>query len=136
MATEYKIAEDVAEKEFDRICAANRIDVDVSALDEEDLKDWLEQRGKIVLDIRRGKLVVDAEGKPVYTPATGGSLTFHPATGATVMALETYKDKGVSNQVAVMEELTRSGRGTFAKLPLADFQACRRVANLFFSVPL
>jgi len=128
-----KVAEEVAESEFSRMCAAFRVDEDTSELDEKDLAEWNELRGAIVRDICRGLLVIDPEGRPVYTPAGGKPITFNPPTGATIMALETYKDKQLSNTVAAMADMTQTNRGDFSRMPARDFQACTRLAKLFLA---
>ena len=116
------------------MCDANRIDRDESNLDQEELEEWNEIRGKIVADICRGQLVVDLEGRPVYTPEGGKSHTFQPATGAAFIALETHgKGKDLSNLVAAMAELTGANKGDFARMNARDFKACTRIANLFLA---
>lgn len=116
------------------MCEANRIDHDESKLNEEELAEWRDIRGKLVQDICRGQLVIDAEGRPIYTPEGGKPFTFNPATGATFMALETYgKGKDVSNSVAAMQELTGTNKGDFSRLPARDFHACQRIARLFLA---
>lgn len=130
-----KIAEEVAAVEFDRMCDANRVDRDVGKLDKKELKSWNETRAQIIADICRGQLVIDAEGRPIYTPESGKPLTFNQPTGATMMALETYpKGKNIANTVAAMADMTRAGRGEFSKMNARDFKACSRIAGLFLSV--
>lgn len=130
----YKVAKEVAEKDFERMCEANRISFDTSELDDEERAEFDEIRGRIVLDICSGRLAVDGDGRPVYTPPNGKSITFHPATGATLMALETHpKGKDVSNLIAAMADMTHTDRSTFSKLAATDFKACCRIANLFLA---
>lgn len=116
------------------MCEANRIDTDESKLDADELEEWQSVRGKIVADICRGQLVVDTEGRPVYTAAGGKPITFQPATGAAFMALETHgKGKDLSNLVAAMAELTGTNKGDFSRMNARDFKSCCRVANLFLA---
>lgn len=132
----YKVAKEVAESEFVRLCEANRIDHDTSEMSEKEKEDWADLRNEIVRDIRLGTVVVGEDGKPTYTPPIGGakSYTFHPATGATFMALETYSTgKNISNLTAALAEMTRTDKGEFGKMPAKDFHACRRLAQLFLS---
>jgi hypothetical protein len=130
-----KIAAEVAGAEFSRMCAANRIDEDESAFDKDELAEWQATRKAIVRDICRGKLVIDTEGRPVWTTEEGKALTFNRATTATYIALETYgKGKDVSNTVAAMGELTGTGKGELSKLMAGDFHGCNRIAQLFLAV--
>jgi len=135
LKSKHKVAKEVAEAEFVRLCDANRIDHDTSELAEEARKDWDDLKSEIVKDIRLGTLIVGDDGKPTYTPPGGSKgFTFYPATGATIMALESYgKDKGISNLVAAMAEVTRTDRGEFSKLLAKDFQACSRIMRLFIA---
>lgn len=129
-----KVAEEVAAQEFVRMCEANRIDTDESELSEDELKEWKEMRDPLVRDIMRGSLVIDGEGRPVYTTDERKTLTFSRATAATFMALETYgKGKDVSNMMAAVAELTGTGKGELSKLIARDFHAVSRVARLFLA---
>lgn len=130
-----KVAAEVAEAEFDRMCDANRIERDETKLDAEELEEWLAIKARLVAEICSGPLVIDTEGRPVYSPSTGGkAITFSPATGATLMALETHgKGKDVSNMVAAMAEMTGTSKGEFSRMPARDFQLCGRLARLFLA---
>lgn len=136
--TEPRVAKEVAEAEFDRICSAHRIDNDTSAMDDEERKGWLELRGGIVKDIMSGAIVVAEDGTPTFTPAPGGkvvtAITFHPPTGATLLALETYAGgKNIANFMAAMADMTRLDRSEFGKMPMRDVSSCMRLAKLFLS---
>jgi hypothetical protein len=129
-----KVANEVALLDWSRMCESNRIDLDESKLDAKELAEWTDLRAKIIADICRGALVIDAEGRPVYTPASGKAVTFAPATGATLMALETHgKGKDVSNMVAAMADMTGANKGDFARMGARDFQSCGRIARLFLA---
>lgn len=129
-----KVAREVAESEFERMCNARRIELDPSDLDDDEKAEFAELRGAIVQLVMSGALVVGESGDPTYTPRGGGALTFHPCTGATLMALETHgPGKNISNLIAAMQEMTRSTPGTFARMEAADFRACSRLGKLFLA---
>jgi hypothetical protein len=131
----YKIAKEVAEVDFIRMCDANRVEHDTTELTEDERKDWTELHKEFLRDLREGTLIVGEDGTPTYTPpgATKG-ITFHPPTGATYMALETYAGKkDIANFYAAMADMTRVDRGEFGKMALRDVQACMRVAKLFLA---
>lgn len=129
-----KVAEDVALAEFVRMCEANRVEHDETKFNRVELKAWLAARAPIVEDICRGALAVDPDGRAVYTPDEGKPITFNAATGATMMALETYaKGKNIANTVAAMSDMTGTNRGTFSRMNSRDFKACSRIAALFLS---
>lgn len=129
-----KVAKEVAEQEFLRMCDGNRIDTDESELDKEELKEWREMRDPVVQDICKGRLAIDGEGRPVYTTDAGKALTFKRATTATFIALETHgKGKDVSNMIAAVGDLTGTGKGELSNLIARDFHAVSRIARLFLA---
>lgn len=132
-----KVAREVADAEFERLCETHRIETDTSELTEEEKKDWLELRGAIVKDIMTGSLVVAEDGAPSYSASGGATVTqftFHAPTGATLLALETYAGgKNIANFMAAMADMARVERGEFAKLPMRDVNALMRIAKLFLS---
>jgi hypothetical protein len=129
-----KIAREVAEAEFERMCDARRIEHDASDLTDEESAEFAELRGTIVRMIMRGALVVGEGGDPTYTAPGGPSLTFHPPTGATLMALETHPGgKNIANLIAAMQDMTQTDPGTFAKMSAIDVQACGRLGKLFLA---
>lgn len=130
----YKVAEEVALQEFARMCEAYRIDADESGLNEEELETWRDKRAGIVDLLRRGSLVIGADGHATYTPATGKSLTFRPPTGATMLALETHpRGKEIANLTAAMADMCEVGRDVFAKMSRPDFMACTRIGGFFLA---
>jgi len=130
-----KIAREVAEIEFARLCDAHRIEHDEAELDEAELDEWKAIKAPIVRALMAGTLIVDESGLPTYTPpGASRGVTFHKATGATFIALETYAGaKNLQNTIAAMAELTHSDRSEFAKMEAPDFQACLRLTKLFLS---
>jgi len=129
-----KVAREVAEAEFERMCAARRVEHDTSELEADEKAEFAELRGSIVRMIMRGMLVVGESGDPTYSPVGSPPLTFYPATGATLMALETHPGgKGIANMMAALTEMTRTDAGTFAKLAAPDAQACSRIGKLFLA---
>lgn len=132
-----KVAREVAEAEFARMCDAYRIEHDVAEIPKDELDEWNALRDAIVRDMMRGELVVGPDGNPTFTaPEPGGAvaITFHPPTGATLMALETYPGaKQIANMLAAMADMTRTDRGEFGKMRARDVQVCSRLAKLFLA---
>ena len=133
MGQQMKVAEEVAAAEFSRMCEAFRVDQNTAGLDAKELKSWNDTRQGIIGDICRGALTIDTEGRPVYVPEMGKAVTFNRPTGATFMALETHKDKNISNTVAAMADMTGTNPGDFSRMFARDFKACSRIASLFLS---
>jgi hypothetical protein len=130
-----KVAEEVAQAEFDRMCDAGQILREESEFSADELEEWKELRRSFVRDICRGALVIDTEGRPVYTPIGGKrSFTFNRATGATLSALETYpKHKSIDNTIAALMDVTGCNKGDFGRMDARDVQACGRILGLFLN---
>lgn len=132
--TQPKIAEEVAQADFLRMCETFRVDLDESEMTDDEKADMAALRAAIVRDMMAGRIIVGADGRPTYNPAGGKPLTFNTPTGATMMALETYPPgKQIANTMAAMTEMTESKAGDFAKMAARDLQSCSRLAKLFLA---
>lgn len=138
MSATEKIALEVAEAEFERMCRSRRIDLE-EMLDGKDDGEFLALKGRIVRTIQRGELIVDGEnGDPTYLPPVPGAkpLRFYKPTGATFMAMDGVGGKEVGQigrMVGVLADMTRTPKGEIAKLEAPDFQFCCTLANLFLA---
>ena len=122
-----KIAKEVAEQEFKRMCELARVDTDENEMDEESKAAWRALKASLVKLICKGDLVVAPDGKPTYA-----GITFSAPTGATMMALETYpENKKIGNMAAAMCDMTGSDAGAFSRLHAKDFNVCSKICNLF-----
>jgi hypothetical protein len=136
---EPKVAREVAERDFERMCRSRRVVTDPAEIDEDDLPGLTAVREKLVKAIMRGELVIEENGDPVYTPPVGGakSLRFHKPTGATYMAMEANRpgeaDGQVARTVRALTEMTRSDKGEIARLEGADYQMCVTLGQLFLA---
>lgn len=129
------IATEVAEADFNRLCAARRVDIDEAEMDEEDLEKFHDLKTQIVKQIRRGRLVVTGDdGTCVYTPPNGKAITFYPTVGAHLMAQDDHAEgRNMAKTAAVFTAMTKSNKGDFAKLDLADVKACQALVGLFLA---
>lgn len=134
-----RVAREVAEQEFERMCTARRLCTDPNEMDADDATSFEEVRKQIVRAIQRGELVITDEGDPIYTPPVPGSkpLTFYRPTGATFLAMDARgPNESNGNQarmVRALTEMTRSGKGEIAKLEAPDYQLCTNLAQLFLA---
>lgn len=128
-----RVALEVAEAEFERMCATRRIDTDVADMSEDDAESFRSLRKRVLRAMQRGELVVSESGDPVYTPPGGKAITFYKPTGATFMAMDGKHDGPMARTVAAMHEMTRTARGEFAKLEGPDFQFCTALTTLFLA---
>lgn len=132
-----KVALEIAEQEFDRMCRSRRIDLEEMAEAKDEADGFLTVKNRIVRVIQRGELVVDPEtGDPIYTPPLPGAkpLRFHRPTGATFMAMDGVGGKDIGQMgrmVSVLADMTRTSKAEIAKLDGPDFQFCCSLASLF-----
>lgn len=134
MSGDKKIARDVAEGEFDRMCQLRRVNTDPDDMTAEEYESFLEVRRKLVRVMERGELVVTETGDPIYTPPvpSAKALTFHRPTGATFMAMD-GSDGNQARLVRIITEMTRVPKGEIAKLEAPDYVVCSTLANLFLA---
>ena len=135
--TEYKVAREVVEAEFNALCENVDIDNDVANMSDEDQKGFEEQKAKLVRAIMRGALTFNDDGLPVYAPQRSdipNALTFHEQTGAHLMAMDRKKDgQNVAKLLSLMDAMTKSAPGTCSKLNAADLKTCMAIITLFLA---
>jgi hypothetical protein len=119
-----KIAKEVAEKEFEKLCANRRIVSDLTELDDLEKSIFLSRKAKLVRLMMNGSLVLQEKGELVYTPVTDGvtPITFHRATAAVLMEGDSAKGS-VERLLLMATALTKSEDGRLAKLEIPDFRA-------------
>ncbi len=131
------VAREVAENEFNRFCDDMDIDRDLSKMDEDDTKGFNDNKELIVNAIMDGRLVLNDDSEPVYTPKRGkdsNPLTFREPTGATFMAMDRKKSgQDVGKMIALMDEITRSAPGACSRLKGVDFKVARSIVTLFLA---
>lgn len=133
---EQKIAADVAEAEFQKLCDLRRLDIDPDGMNAEEVESFGKLKSVILKALRAGSLIVNDDGSCVYTPPvpSAKSLTFYRATGASFMAMDTVaKGKEMGKMVAVITDMTRSNPGDVSKLEAPDFAFCSKLVNLFLA---
>jgi hypothetical protein len=130
----FKVAREVALADFERMCVAYRVELDLSDLTDDERKEFATVRDTIVRMQMRGIVVVGADGNPTYTTPDGKSFTFHPPTGATLMAMEAAgKDKQISGTYSALADMTHTDASDFARLNLRDVHALNHLAGLFLA---
>ena len=129
-----KIAIEVAEAEYLRMCEFFDIDTDTSDLNEESLEDFERLKNKVVKAICGNSLTISEDGTPSYTTKKGVTLTFKEPNGATLLVKP--PGKGVADEMrkmfAILAELT-GGKVTPAALSIRDTGVLMAIINLFIS---
>lgn len=125
-----KVAPDVCEGEFLRMCRARRIDTDVAEMTKGDQKLFELFKKAFVKAMRKGELVINADGNPEFTPPGGQKITFHETTGAVLMAQDGFgTNDDIARVTAVATAMTKSAPGALSKLHVVDFGTVNDVAN-------
>lgn len=130
------VAKDMAEAEFDRFTDAMGLLVDTSAMDAEDRTAFDKHVARITHSIQSGSLVINDEGKAVYTPCRPDSkyqeaITFNERSGVSLMAMDgKKKNYDVAKTYAVMGEMCKLHPSTFAGLVGPDIKTCEALFTL------
>lgn len=131
-----KIAPEMAEQEFDRWAEGMGLDLDTSNMDEADAAALGKQRGRIVLGIVQGSVVVNESDEIEFTPQRVASkskdtIVFHERSGASLMAMD-HKKKGheVAKMYAVLGEMCGVPPKVFAGLVGPDIKMCESIFSL------
>lgn len=127
------VADEVAEAEFARFCEAMDFDIDPAGMDADDREGFASLKKRIIRAMKNGTLVVDTEGRPVFTPQEGGdAITFHEPTGADLMAMDQRKKNAdMAKLFAVMAAISKQSSARFSKMKKRDLDVCLAITNLF-----
>ena len=119
-----KIAKDVAEQQFAKLCESRRIETDVTTFSERQKLLFADRKADIINLMMSGALVLNEQCDPVYTPPVKGAapLTFYRVTGAILMEGDNITGS-VARLLAVATALTKSTPGDLSKLEAPDFRA-------------
>lgn len=131
MSDKTKVAAEVAEQEFNRLCDHIDVDTDLSDMDEEDRASFDQHKRTLVRAIQLGRLRVEDSGLPVYTTFGGEDLPFIEPTGG-VLLNGGKKDSDTKKMYMMISELT-SGKAQCGKLPMKDVKVLLAVAALFLA---
>lgn len=134
MTEDNKVDAESANMEVDRFLEEMDIESDRGGMDEEDRAGFDNARATIVRAIRRGRLVINDSGEPVYTPASvdTGPITFHEPTGAAFMEMDRRKKgQDVSKMYAIMAGMTKQHAKVFSDMRNRDLKVCQAVTTLF-----
>ena len=130
----YKVDEETAKEEFDRFCEEMDIDNDESSMEEDDINAYRQIKNTIIRAIRKGRLIINDDGEPVYTPISvdTGPITFHEPNGANYFEMDRKKkNQNVAKSFAIMAAMTKQEPKTFANMKQRDLKVCQAVMTVF-----
>lgn len=131
-----KISIEFAEMEFDRFASAMDLDLDIKAMDEEDLMSFKRQKSKIIRAVMQGGLVFNDNAEAVYTPSNPRTIhqdpiTFHERSGASLIAMDgKKKNHDVAKTYAVLGDMCKVPPKVFAGMVGKDVKLCEALFSL------
>lgn len=136
-ATETKpnvVGVDVIEAEITRFAEGMDLDLNPKGLDDEDKASLEDALRRVRRAMAAGRLVIDAECQPVFTPTDGKKIVFYEPTGASLMAAD-QKKKGhdMAKTYAAIGDMTQENPSRFAALPGRDVKVCTALFALFMA---
>lgn len=129
---ELKVALEVAQADFERMCVARRIELDESDWNDEDKKSFAVLKKSIVKAISTGSLSIGEDGSPtlhVDLPEKK-SFTFKKANGATLIEMD--GKTGTARVFAALGVMAGVGPSAFGKLEVPDLNIAAQLFALFF----
>jgi len=130
-----KVATEVAEQEFARWAEAMDLDFEPRGWTDDDKQAFTNRKNRLVRAIEKGHLVVDTEGRMVFTPQASPErdpITFNEPKGATLMAMD-KKKAGAQHEkeYSVLAEMSGENAIRFANMQLRDLKICDAILSLF-----
>ena len=122
------------EAEFERFAAAMDLDFSTDKMDSESKVDFARLKETFIGAMRKGNLVVNDKGEPVFTPQVEprDPITFHEPRGSTYMAADSKKkDHDITKTFASMAEMTKQDVKRYANMPARDLKVCTAILQLF-----
>lgn len=146
MANANKVAREVAEVEFERMCEAWRVSTDIAVMGttpiksaagdegQSEVEKFQELKDKVCRRIMNGTLVVDDAGLPTYTPpvANARPLTLSKLDGAVLISGGRKKNE-MEKLVEMIAGMTGRPPVEIGKLASPDLLFCGSLIALFFS---
>jgi hypothetical protein len=126
------VGDDVCEHELARF--ADAYDLDLNPTDADDKKKLDDSKAILIRAMKRGRLVIDADGNPVYTATGGEVFKFKQWTGATLMNAQGVSDTHqVTKLHRMLAEVTGRDATAFAKLAGPEYRVVTTLFTLFFT---
>ena len=131
------VALEVCEAEFERWTEAMDLSFDPKGWDDEDKKTFIDAKNRLLKAMESGALVVDVEGRLVYTPLVGKDRTpivWNEPSGADLMAMDQKKNgHNVAKTYAVMGSMTGVQPTRFTGMKARDLKVCQAIYALFLA---
>lgn len=130
------VSESVAEDEFSRFAESMDLDIDEKRMNAEEAQAFKGLKRTVTRSIELGRLVVDDNGQPVYTPQLGDRkpITFYEPDGSALLSADKKKaGENVAKTYAAMAAMTRTSPERFANMKGRDLKVCQALYLLFLA---
>jgi hypothetical protein len=131
-----------AEQEFENYCEANEIDHNETAMDADDLKNFLKIKRHFTDAVEEKRLVVDGENL-IYTVSdrsgklAGKKMTITRPNGRAMLAMDGYKETQQVNKLqafmAALAGVKKYDIANISDLDTKDYQFIQDIAILFLT---
>lgn len=134
---EEKIAEEVAESEFQRFLLAMDLDSDVEKMSEEVAGGFVALRRVVIRAMQRRSLVIDDNGQAVFTPQydkDATPVTFYVSDGSVLSSMDKKKEnEQVLKKFTAMGVMTKTNAVRFSTMDVRDLKICQALYLLFLA---
>jgi hypothetical protein len=129
-----KVDKDTAEREFEKFIERMDLDVSPEGMDNEELASFRDSRRRFIDAVQDGRLCVNDNGEPVFTPGTGNDMspvTFYEPDGAALLAADSAKkNHDMEKTVLLLCAITKTNKDRFAKMPGRELKVCLAIVAL------
>ena len=137
---EYKIDYKTAEEEFEKICEAWEIDIDINSMEEEEKVDFKGIKAKIIKAVRLGRLVYKGDGTMTYIVSKYSGelaekeLIIKRPKGSGLSAMDQFKEKaGVHKTFAVLASMISQPVQFLNNIDGIDLKPLLAISTLFLA---
>jgi hypothetical protein len=130
-----KLGKDVAESDLLRFMASMRLVISMDGMDAEDRTQLELSKRRIINAIVDGRLVIDQDGVPIYTPRDSedkSQIRFPRPKGADFMQADLIKkNHDITKSFAIMAASTHESVARYAAMESTDLFVCQSIVGLY-----
>lgn len=129
--------DEMAQAEFDRFVDIMDLDLNGEDMDGEDKADCSRLKAVMIKAIRRGSLIINDEGEPIFTPQrekNAEAIKFEEPTGYVPYASDSKKGgQVVAKMYAQMAAMSNQQPKRFVAMKMPDLKVCTAIYTLFLA---
>ncbi len=129
------VTPEFAEQEFTRFAELMDLDIDISDMDADDLKEFATQKKRLTEAFVSGALTLNDTGELTFTPQRSDDknpITFYEPTGASIMSMDKRKkNEDIGKMLVLMGSMTRTNAAVFSRMKHGDLKVCQAITAFF-----